>query len=79
LPDDRKFAGITELQSLLAADTHTLLHNLAKQLTIYATGRDVAFSDRAALNDIVARTEKQGGGIRTLLHEVVRSSVFQTR
>ena len=79
LPDERTFTGIAVFKTLLAADKHTLLHNLAKQLTIYATGRDIAFSDRAALNDIVARTEKQGGGIRTLLHELVLSSLFQTR
>ena len=77
--DERKFGGIADFKSMLAADKHQLLRNLAQQLVIYATGRDVAFSDRAALNDIVARTEKQGGGIRTLLHEIVLSSLFQTR
>ena len=79
LPDDRKFTGIADFKTLLATDKHILLHNLAKQLTVYATGRDIAFSDRAALNDIVARTEQQGGGIRTLLHEIVLNSLFQTR
>ncbi len=79
LPDERKFRDITELQALLAADTHTLLHNLAQQLTIYATGRDLAFSDRPAVDELVARVEKQGGGLRTLLHELVQSSLFKTR
>ncbi len=79
LPDGRTFNGIRGFQSLLAADPHPLLHNLARQLTIYATGRDVLFSDRAALNEMVARTEKQGGGLRTLLHELVESQLFQTR
>jgi len=79
LPDERKFAGIADFKTLLASEKHQLLHNLARQLTVYATGRDIAFSDRAALNDIVARTEKQGGGIWTLLHEIALSSLFQTR
>ncbi len=79
LPDERKFTGIADFKTLLAAEKHQLLHNLARQFTVYATGRDIAFSDRAALDDIVARTEKQGGGIRTLLHEVALSSLFQTR
>jgi hypothetical protein len=77
--DARRFSDIAELQNLLAADTHRLLSNLARQLTIYATGRDVAFRDRAALAQVVARTEAQGGGLRTLLHEVIRSPLFQTR
>jgi mono/diheme cytochrome c family protein len=79
LADERTFAGIADLQALLAADTHTLLKNLAQQLLVYATGRDITFSDRNAINDIVTRTEKKGGGIRDLMHEVVLSRLFQTR
>jgi hypothetical protein len=79
LPDERTFTGIVDFKELLAADKHLLLLNLAKQLTVYATGREMAFTDRAALNEIVAHTEQQGGGVRTLLHEIVRSSLFQTR
>jgi hypothetical protein len=77
--DGKKFGGIADFKSLLVTEKHQLLQNLAQQLIIYSTGRDIAFSDRAALNDLVTRTEKQGGGIRTLLHEIVLSSLFQTR
>jgi mono/diheme cytochrome c family protein len=79
LPDGRKFSDIAELQTMLAGDAHGLLRNLAQQLAIYSTGREVAFCDRPALDDLVARAEKQGGGVRTLLHELVKSSLFQTR
>ena len=79
LADGRPFKNVNEMKDMLAADPHGLLKNLAQHLVIYATGRDIAFSDRAALNEIVTRTEKQGGGIRTLLHEVAQSSLFQTR
>ena len=78
LPDERQFAGISGLQDLLSGDTRALLHNLAKQFLIYATGRDIAFSDRAALDGIVTCTEKRGGGIRTLIQEIVLSDLFQT-
>jgi hypothetical protein len=79
LPDERKFSGITELQSLLAAEPERLLRNLAQQLAIYSTGRNIAFSDREALQQIVHRTQQQGGGIRSLIHELVQSELFQTR
>jgi hypothetical protein len=79
LADGRKFADITEFQTLLAATPRPLLHNLARQLTIYSTGRPIAFSDRAALDELVTRVDKQGGGIRTLIHELVQSPLFQTR
>ncbi len=79
LPDERKFSGIAELKELLAGDRNRLLKNLAEQLTTYTTGRGLVYSDRESIAAIVARTEKQGGGIRTLLHEIVTSDLFQTR
>ena len=79
LPDERKFANIAEFQTLLAASPRPLLLNLAQQFTIYSTGRPLAFSDRAGVNELVTRTEKQGGGIRTLVHELVQSPLFQVR
>ena len=79
LADGRKFADIRELQTLLAADPQRLLRNLAEQLATYSTGRAPAFTDRAEIAAIVARTQAQGGGLRTLLHELVQSRLFQTR
>jgi hypothetical protein len=78
LPDGRKFGGIKELQDLLAADRGPLLKNLARQFAVYGTGRPVSFSDREQITAIVANTLKKGGGIRTLIHELVRSRLFQT-
>jgi hypothetical protein len=79
LPDGRKFADIGEFQNLLAAQPRPLLENLARQLAVYSTGRPVAFSDRAALAALVRRVEQQGSGVRTLIHELVQSELFQTR
>ena len=79
LPDGRKFADIVEFQSLLTAQPRPLLENLARQLAVYSTGRPVAFSDRAALTALVTRVEQQGSGVRTLIHELVQSELFQAR
>jgi hypothetical protein len=79
MPDGRKFGGIEEFQSLLAADTHLLLKNLTEQLAIYATGREIAFGDRDDIAAIVSAAEKHGGGVRTLLHALVQSRFFQTK
>jgi hypothetical protein len=79
LPDGRAFSGTREFQELMAADRASLLKNLARQFAIYGTGRDLAFGDRAQIAAIVANTQKQGGGIRTLIHELTRSELFQTR
>ena len=79
LPDGRAFKDINGLEDLLAADPHPLLENLARQLATYSTGREVSFCDREALSDLLRRTEAQGGGVRTLLKELVKSALFQTR
>lgn len=79
LPDDRAFKNITEFQALVAGDSDRLLKNLARQFAIYATGRDLSFSDRDQIAAIVANSQKNGGGIRTLIHEVVQSRLFQTK
>jgi hypothetical protein len=78
MADGRPFSGITEFQSILAADIPRLLRNLVEQFARYAIGRDVAFSDRDEIAGVVERTQKQGGGIRTLIHELIQSSLFQS-
>ncbi len=79
LPDGRKFSGIGGMQAMLAADSDVLLKNLANQFAVYGTGRPVTFGDRAAISSIVASTKKNGGGVRTLLHELLQSELFQTK
>lgn len=79
MADQRTFRDIREFQELLAADPKPLLQNLAQQLTVYSTGRAIAFSDRDALAVIVSRAQHRGGGVRTLIHELVQSPLFQTK
>lgn len=79
LPDGRSFSDVTEYQELLAADPERLLRNLARQFAVYGTGRDIAFSDREQIAGIVQRTQANGGGIRTLIHELIQSRLFQTK
>ncbi len=75
----RKFADILELQNLLAARPRPLLLNLGQQLAVYSRGRALSFGDRTALDALVRPLKKQGGGIRTLVHELVQSNLFQIR
>jgi mono/diheme cytochrome c family protein/copper chaperone CopZ len=78
LSDGRKFGGITEFQTLLAADRDALLANLARQFAVYSTGRGVSFADRDEIAAVVGATNKNGGGIRTLIHELVQSPLFKS-
>lgn len=79
LPDGRTFANFAEFQSLLAKDADLLSANLVKQWAVYATGRGVSFGDRADIAAIVNTANKQGGGARTLLHDLIVSPLFRTR
>lgn len=79
LPDGRAFENINKFQSLMATEQPRLLTNLAEQLTVYSTGHAISFSERDTIANLVAKTQKQGGGIRTLIHELVQSSIFQTK
>jgi hypothetical protein len=74
-----KFANVQEFQGILASDKPRLLKNMAEQFTVYATGREISYSEREEIAALVARTQRLGGGMRTLLHEVVQSPLFRKR
>ena len=71
--------GPDGLQTLFASQSDLLMTNMAKQFLVYSTGRGTSFSDRDDIGRIVGQTNHAGGGMRTLIHEVVRSSLFKTR
>lgn len=79
LPDERTFKDVSELQAILAADPSRLLSNLAQQFAIYGAGRPLGFADRDAVSAITSEVQKRGGGVRTLLHAVVQSELFQAK
>jgi len=57
LPDGRPFADVRQFKRLLLRSEsreRTVARTLARQLTVYATGAPVRFSDRPALEKIVA-------------------------
>jgi hypothetical protein len=79
MPDGHKFANFPEFQALLANQPNVLLTNFARQLAVYSTGRPVSFGDRTRIAAIVNKTQAQGGGLRTLVHELTQSELFQTK
>ncbi len=74
--DGHAFRDIRDFQNWLTQNQELLLRNLTNRLLTYAVGRDLRFSDREAVDAIVRRTQHEGGGIRTLIHEVVGSPLF---
>src|SRR6185369_3582249 len=79
LADGRSFGGIRDLKKLLLADERQLALNLARQLTVYATGAPVRSSDRAEIEKIVDVTKSSGYGLHSLVQQVVESEMFREK
>jgi mono/diheme cytochrome c family protein len=79
LPDGQKFGNIDGFKQVLLKDKDQLARALAEKLLSYATGAPAAKSDRAEIEEVVARVRLKDYGLRTLVHEIVQSQLFQTK
>ena len=79
LPDGQSFKDIRELKNLLLGSQVAVLRCVAEKMLTYATGAGIRFSDRPEVDHIVLQTSNSGGGLRTLVHEIVQSPVFQSK
>ncbi len=79
-PDGEAFAGIEDYKRLmLRKDLGQVAHHLVSQLLVYATGAEIEFADRDAVERILSTIRDRGYPIRTMIHEVVRSDLFRSR
>lgn len=76
LPTGQKFSDIRELKQLILQDEPQIARSLARHLVVYATGAPVRFSDRAAVEQILANTAASDYGVRSLVHAIVASDLF---
>ncbi len=79
LPDGRRFRNSDELKQLLLTDRDGLARALTERLVTYATGAAPTAIDGPAIAAIVGRGRAKDFGLRTLVHEIVRSPLFQTK
>ena len=79
LPDGRKFQNIDEYKQLLLKDKDQLARALTEKLLNYGTGGTPAKSDQPEIEAIVGRVRSKDFGLRTLVHEIVQSKIFQSK
>jgi len=79
LPDGRKFQDIRELKQLLLANDRQIARNLARQLSIYATGAPVRFADREQIEAILDRSASTHYGVQSLILALVQSELFRNK
>jgi hypothetical protein len=76
LADGQKFRDIDEFKQLLLKDKDQLARNLAERLVTYATGAAPQLGDQKEIDAMVRNVAGKNYGVRSLVHEVVRSRVF---
>jgi hypothetical protein len=79
MPDGRPFTGIDDFKHLLLERQDQVTRNLIRNLLVYATGAGIQFADRPTVEKILSQLSAQDGGIRSLVHEIVQSEVFQNK
>jgi hypothetical protein len=76
LLNGKDFRDIQELKALLIADSRQLARNVLHQLTIYATGAPVRFSDRREIETVLDACMADGYRAGDLLFALVQSKIF---
>jgi hypothetical protein len=79
VPDGRTFRDVKEFKRLVLSDEASIARNLTRQLVVFATGAPVRFTDRGEVERILQRAKARQYGVRTLVEEIVRSELFQTK
>lgn len=78
LPGGPAFSDIREFkQLLLTREERTVARNLVNQLTTYATGAPAGFAGRRQVDNILEQTRATGYGLRSIVHGIVQSELFQ--
>lgn len=71
------FDGYVAFRDRLAEDEERLARTLASKLLVFATGREIGFSDRPEIERLVAAQTQGERGVRDLIHAVVQSPIFR--
>jgi len=79
LADGKTFSGIKDYKKLLLKEPYVFTESLANKLLIYGTGAGIGFSDRAVIKKIIDHSTKHGGGLRSLICEIIQSPTFQSK
>lgn len=77
MPDGTEFSDIRGLRSILVKRERQIARNLLSQLIAFSTGRAPSFADEPEIELMLDRLEPKGYGVRSMIHEVARSKVFQ--
>ena len=75
----QSFRDARELKQLLLREQSQMARNLVERFTTFATGAPVTFADRRDTEEILVRLAAEEYGLRSIVHEVIQSRMFQTK
>jgi len=78
-PDGLAFAGVKQLREMLAKKPDQLARGVTRHLLTYATGQPATPLDQPAIEAIVKSAAPDDYGLRSLVHGVIQSQVFQMK
>ena len=80
LPNEVSLDGINGLKQYLVQDRpEQFVTATVEKMASFALGRQLAFTDRAAVNEIAGQVRESGDGIKTMVMRVVTSELFQSK
>jgi hypothetical protein len=79
LLDGRRFLDIDDYKKLILEDKDQLARNLTEKLLTYGTGAAPTHADKPQIETIVSNLRDKSYGLKSLIHEVVQSPLFQSK
>ena len=79
LPNGAEFGNVVDLKRLLLKDEHKIARNFVSQLITYATGTPIRFADREEVERMLDATAAEGYAMRSLIHQIVQSTLFTNK
>ena len=79
LPTGEEVADVRAYKNALAARPELLARNLARKLLTFATSVSTEAGDELVIDSILERTQSSGYGLRSMLHEIVQSDLFNRK
>lgn len=78
-PDGQSFEGIVALRQIVRKNPEQLARGVTRHLLTYATGAPPSRVDEPSIDRIVKAAASDGYGLRSLVHALVQSELFQSK
>lgn len=79
MADGQKFSDPVQFKKLLLQQPEQIARCITEKLVTYSTGQPVSFNDYQLVDKILEETEGSDYGLRSIVHAVIASTLFQKK